>query len=302
MWKIYAILVGVMISWGLNVAALKYLIMYIGPITMTSFRILIAGITVFMILFLLKLIRLPTRDEWKLIVLGALLNVVGHHYFLTIGLVSTTGSNAGLILGTGPLLTAISVSLIFRNYPSKVQWIGFFSGLFGVSIIVLASGEIGGASIGDFFIFIAILVQVLSFLVVSRASRTLDPRLMTGYMLVIGATILVIIGLIREPGEIKAFATVPPIFWAVFLASSLVATAIGHMLYNYSVGMVGPSKSAIFINFSTVFSLVGSALFLGEVITLLHLFGLIFIIAGVIFGSGAAEDLWKQRKRRKQPS
>ncbi len=297
-WKIYILLTTAMIIWGFNLPLLKYLLMYVDPVTMSTFRILLAGVTVFIILWFLKLLRLPTRTEWKYIVAGALLNVVLHHYFLNVGLVYTSGTNAGLILGTGPVLTAIFGSLILRNYPSKIQWLGFLIGLFGVSSVVLAGGGFGGLARGDIFVFISILAQVFSFLVISKAAKTLDPRLMTAYMLVIGSAVLFIISLVQEPGEIKAFTEVPPIFWLGFAASGIIGTAIGHMLYNYSVGKVGPSKAAIFINFNTMFSLLGSVLFLGEIITARHLIGLIFIIAGVILGSGAAEDLWKKRRVR----
>lgn len=296
MWRIYAILTTAMFIWGFNLPLLKYLLTQVGPVTMTTFRILLAGVTVFIILYFLKILRLPTRKEWKYIIGGALLNVVFHHYFLNMGLVRTTGTNAALILGTGPVLTAISVSLIMRNYPSRVQWIGFVLGLVGVSSVVLAGGGVGGLALGDAFIFVAILTQVLSFLVIAKAAKTLDPRVLTAYMMIIGSAVLFIISLIQEPGEIRAFLDVPSIFWLAFAASGIIGTAVGHMLYNYSVGKVGPSKAAIFINFNTLFSLIGTALFLGEVITARHLLGLAFIIAGVILGSGAAEDLWKQRK------
>jgi len=288
-----------MIIWGFNLPLLKYLITFMEPITMTTFRILLASIAVFIIMLPLKIIRLPTRNEWKFIILGALLNVVLHHYFLNMGLARTTGTNAGLILGTGPVLTAISVSVILRNYPSKVQWLGCLIGLAGVGSVILADGGAAGFAIGDVFIFIAILVQVLSFLVIAKAAKTLDPRLMTAYMMVIGGGVLFIISLIQEPGEIKAFAGVPPAFWLGFAASAIIGTAIGHMLYNYSVGKIGPSKAAIFINLNTMFSLIGSVLFLGEIITARHLIGFFIIVAGVILGSGAAEDLWKQRKKSK---
>lgn len=296
MWKMYAILTPVMIIWGFNLPILKYLITQVDPVTMTSFRILLAGITVFIILSFMKMIRLPTRNEWKWISLGALLNVVAHHYFLNMGLQRTTGTNAGLILGTGPVLTAIFVSLILRNYPSRIQWGGFVVGLAGVSFVVLASGGTGGLALGDAFIFVAILTQVLSFLIISKVAKTLDPRVMTMYMFLIGSVVLLLIGFIQEPGEIKVFATVPPVFWLAFAASGILGTAVGHMLYNYSVGQVGPSKAAIFINLNTLFSLIGSSIFLGEIITSRHYIGLVLIVAGVILGSGAAEDLWKQRK------
>jgi len=288
-----------MLIWGFNLPLLKYLLTFVGPVTMTTFRILLAGVTVFIILAAFKMLRLPTKNEWKYIIGGAMLNVVLHHYFLNMGLVRTTGTNAGLILGTGPVLTAISVSLIMRNYPTKVQWIGFLVGLGGVSSVVLAGGGVGGLALGDSFIFISIAAQVLSFLVIAKAAKTLDPRIMTAYMMVVGSAVLLIISLIQEPGEIKAFATVPPLFWLGFAASGIVGTAVGHMLYNYAVGKVGPAKAAIFINLNTMFSLIGSALFLGEIITYRHLIGLALIISGVILGSGAAEDLWKKRRARK---
>ena len=299
MWKIYALLTTAMLIWGFNLPLLKYLLIHVGPVTMTTFRILIAGIAVFIILGAFKLLRLPTKTEWKYIVGGAMLNVVLHHYFLNMGLVRTSGTNAGLILGLGPVLTAISVSLIMRIFPSKIQWLGFIVGLGGVSSVVLAGGGIGGFSLGDVFVFISIAVQVLSFLVIAKAAKTMDPRIMTAYMMVVGSVVLFIISLIQEPGEIKAFATVPPLFWLGFFASAIIGTAVGHMLYNYSVGKVGPSKAAIFINFNTMFSLAGSALFLGEIITYRHLIGLVLIIAGVILGSGAAEDIWGKRRTRK---
>lgn len=300
MWKIYAILTFVMVVWGLNLPLLKYMVTLVDPVTMTAFRILLAGVSVFIILSAFKLVRLPTRNEWKYIILGAILNVVCHHYFLNMGLARTTGSNAGLILGTGPVLTAISVSLIMRNYPSKTQWGGLLLGLIGVSSVVLAAGGATVLALGDFFVFLSIIAQVLSFLVISKAAKTLDPRLMTAYMLVIGSLVLIVISFVQEPGEIKAFATVPATFWYAFLASGIIGTAVGHMLYNYSVGKVGPSKAAIFINLNTMFSLIGSAIFLSEIITARHLIGLVLIVAGVILGSGAAEDMWKKRKKDKK--
>lgn len=298
-WKIYGILVFVMFIWGFNLPAVKYLVGEVQPVTMTAFRIFVASLTVFAILGVFKLVRKPTVQEWKYIVLGAMLNVVGHHYFLSIGLTQTAGSTAGLILGTGPVLTAVLVSLLLRIYPTKLQWLGFVLGLGGVSATILAGGEgAGGFSLGDIFVFLAILTQVFSFIVISKAAKTLDPRLLTAYMFLVGSVVLFLISLVQEPGEIVEFLDVPPLFWLAFFGSGMIGTAVGHMLYNYSVGQAGPSKAAIFINLNTLFTLVGSSVFLREDITTRHIFGLVLIVAGVIFGSGAAEDMWRKRKNR----
>ena len=296
-WKIYAMLVFVMFSWGANVPLLKYMVETVPPVTLTAFRILTAGLVVLLILWQMKLLRKPTAKEWKYILLGALTNVVAHHYFLNMGLSITSATHGGLILGTGPMLTAISAAIILRYFPSKIQWLGLVLGLSGVAVSILIGSETMGANLGDLFVFLAIFVQVLSFMIVSKAAETLDPRLLTVYMLFIGGLILVVISLIQEPGAIQEFTTTTPNFWVIFLASAIVSTAIGHLIYNYAIGKAGATKAAIFMNLNPLFSLILSALFLGEVLRLNHFLGLILIVAGVMFGSGAAEDLWKKRKQ-----
>lgn len=298
-WKIYVILVFVMLMWGFNLPAVKYMIRYVDPITLTSVRIFVAGVTVFIILAAFKLLRVPKKSDWKYIILGALLNVVGHHYFLSSGLAITTSSNAGLILGTGPMMTAVLVSLIMRSYPSKLQWLGVVIGLAGVSATVLVGTEAAtGMNLGDVFVFLSILAQVFSYLVIAKAARSMDPRVMTAYMFVIGSFFILLISLIQEPGEMAAFAAVPPTFWVAFFFSAMLGTAVGHMLYNYSIGQAGPTKAAVFMNLNTLFSLVGASVVLGEVITANHIYGLVLIVIGVLFGSGAIEDMWKKRKER----
>ncbi|WP_203332207.1 DMT family transporter [Planococcus beigongshangi] len=298
-WKIYLILTGVMLIWGFNLATVKYMIEFVEPVTLTAFRILLAGVSVFIILAFFRLLSWPSWFDWKFILLGALLNVVAHHYFLSNALTMTTGTNAGLILGTGPMLTAVLVSLIMRNYPSRLQWLGVVIGLAGVIITVrVGSGPANGMNFGDLLVFISILAQVFSYIVIANAAKNLDPRLMTGYMFITGSVVLFIISLIQEPGGMAAFGDVPPIFWYAFVFSAVFGTSVGHMLYNYSIGQAGPTKAAIFMNLNTLFSLVAASIILNETILPGHLGGFVLIVIGVLFGSGAAEDLLAKRRKR----
>jgi drug/metabolite transporter (DMT)-like permease len=297
-WKIYIMLVFVMFAWGANLPILKYLVTVVPPVTLTAFRVLTAGLVVLVILWQMKLLRMPTKREWKYVLIGALTNVVLHHYFLNIGLSITSGTHGGLILGTGPMLTAISGAIILKYFPSRVQWMGLVLGLAGVSVsILVGGGESNGANIGDFFVFLAIIAQVLSYMVVSKAAKTLDPRLLTAYMMLVGSVVLMVISFVQEPGGITAFSETTPFFWYLFLASAIISTAIGHLIYNYAVGKAGPTKSAIFMNLNPLFSLILTAIFLGEILNIRHILGLFLIIAGVLLGSGAAEDMWNKRKR-----
>ncbi|MBW3112064.1 DMT family transporter [Bacillus sp. MCCB 382] len=299
-WQTYLILVFIMLIWGFNVPALKTLVSEFTPVTITSLRIFTAGITVFIILGLMGKVRKPTAKELLFITSGGLLNVVSHHYFLSVGLTGTSSTNGGLILGTGPLLTALMATIILRNRPTVIKVIGFLSGSVGVTIIVLSGGEgIGGLKMGDLFIFISIFSQALSFIIISHAAKTLDPRLLTGYMLVFGSVVLFIISLFTEPGGLRQLGDASASIWVLFFASAILATAVGHMIYNHSIGKIGAAETSIFLNLNTFFSLVGASIFLGETVTYYHLIGLVFIVLGVVCGSGTLEELVTRKKQKR---
>jgi drug/metabolite transporter (DMT)-like permease len=298
--KIYLILIGIMFLWGLNVTALKVIVGNFPPITITSLRVFTAGVTVFIILYFLKKVRLPSRKEWIYIIGGGILNVTGHHLFLGIGLKVTSAVNGGLILGLGPLLTALMAILFLGKKLTFVRTVGFIFGGIGVTLTVLAgSTGLSGMSIGDLYIFLSIISQAISFIIISKAAKSLDPRLLTGYMLVFGSVLLFFIGLWKEPGGLASLGTGSVGLWSIFFASAIFATAVGHMLYNYAIGQAGPAEASIFLNLNTFLSILFAAIFLGESITSSHFLGLIFIVSGVLFGSGALEELMIRNKAKR---
>lgn len=287
-----------MLLWGFNVPLLKIIVSTFSPVTITSLRIFTASLCVFIILAFLKLLRLPTLKETVLIVGCGLLNVVAHHYFLSVGLSMTSSTNGGLILGLGPVLVAI-LSIIFLNKRlTVIRMTGFVLGLAGVSFTVLAGG--GGLSTinaGDLSIFFSILTQAFSFIIINKACK-MDPRLLTGYMLLFGSAVLFIIGLATEKDGLASLGNGNLKVWTAFVLSAVFATAIGHMTYNYAISQVGAAESAIFMNLNTMFALAGSVLILNETVYPSHLIGLALIVSGVILGSGAYEELRRKYRRK----
>lgn len=287
-----------MVIWGFNVIATKLLVTSFAPVTMTAFRIFTAAIGVFIILFILKLMRKPSKKEWMYIIICSFFNVVGHHYFLSVGLKETSASNGGIILGMGPILTTIMAILFLGNKVTFTRFIGIFLGFIGISFIVFQNEDgLQMMSLGDVHVFLSIFLQAISFIMIKKISSSLDPRLMTGYMLLIGSVILFFISLIVEPTGIQSMANSTIHLWLIFFVSAILATSVGHMTYNYAIGKVGPAESAVFINLNPFFALVGAALFLGEVITLPQIIGFILIIFGVILGAGGLDAFIRQGKK-----
>jgi drug/metabolite transporter (DMT)-like permease len=206
-YPIYIILFFVMAAWGFNVVGTKVLVLTFPPTTLTSFRLFTAGVFVFIILSFLKKVRLPSKKECKYILFGSIVNVVGHQYYLSIGLTETSATNAGLILGLSPLLTTVFAIFFLGNRITFYRVVGILLGLLGVSFIVLKNGSLSGVSIGDIHVFVAILSIAISFIIIKKAATTLDPRLMTAYMLVIGSVQLFILSLFIEPNGLQGMAT-----------------------------------------------------------------------------------------------
>ena len=69
------------------------------------------------------------------------------------------------------------------------------------------------------------------------------------------------------------------------------------MIYNYSISQVGAAEASIFLNLNTFFSIIGAALFLSEAIQPAHYIGFIFIVSGVIMGSGTLEALLLKKRK-----
>lgn len=297
MGRIYGLLLLVMAIWGFNLSAIYILVANVDPITLTAFRILVAGIAVLIIAKVIGIFRLPTKQEWLTILVIALFNVVFHHVFLAVGLTKTSGVNAGIILGAAPLVTLLLSVVLLKDRITRLRVFGFILGFIGIITTTLIGADgIASISSGDGFIFLSMMMQAFSFILISKLNPTFDPRLFTGYILLVGSVFIFSSSLIIEGdiGQITNLFT-----WklgSIFLFSALGATAFGHMVYNYAIKNVGPAETTVFVNLNTIFSLIGAAIFLGEPILKHHFIGLVLILIGVFIGSGSLEYLLKKRR------
>lgn len=293
----YALLVFVMFIWGLNVVAVKFLVMHMPPVVMQSMRIFLAGLVTIITLYFLRDIRKMTNKEWFYTFLAALLGQVAHHAFLALGLVETTSSNASLILGLIPLTTAILASIFLQEKLSKLKMLGIGLGFIGVAFVVLQNGQ--GLSIisrGDLLIFASMLAQAFSFILIKKVTSTLSPKQMTAIMLLMGSLVLFGISFLFEASKFPQIGQATSLVWIVLVLSAVLATGLGHLLYNEGIHRIGAEQTAIFNNLVPFFALLGAYFFLGERILFTQILGFILIVAGVFLGTGYVEDRLNKHK------
>jgi len=294
----------IMMIWGFNVIAIKVLVEFFDPITITAFRILTAGSVVMLLVIFNKELRKMNKQEWVYIFIASITGVFGHHLFLAVGLAHTSASNAGLILGLVPLMTTLFASLFLKDRLTINKLFGITLGFLGVLFIVLnGSGKLSAISKGDIYIFLSVISQALSFIVIKIGTKTISSRLMTGTMFLIGSSFLFVSSFVLEPTGFSKLQLGTLGVWVVFILSAVLATALGHSFYNKTIQHLGPGETAIFINLTPFFSLVGAFIFLGEKISPLQIIGFFFILFGVLLGTGVLKintSKWITRKGTKQ--
>jgi drug/metabolite transporter (DMT)-like permease len=294
----YGLVFFVTAIWGLNLVIIKVLVEDLPPQTMTAFRIMMAGITALIIIVLGKSFRRLSKKEWIYTLLGMLFGVILHHLLIAVGLTMIDASNASLILALVPLTTAILAVLFLGEQLTKLRVIGFILALTGVFFIQGGSFSNMQLSQGELILFIAMFVQAISFIFVKKSTETLDSKQVTTIMYLAGSIGLLIISFITEPGGVSEMTSASLFTYFLFIVSGLVATGIGYIVFNAAIQQIGAGQTAIFNNFVPFFGLVFSAIFLNETITTSQLIGFVFIVAGVLFGTGYIEKQWEKKHRR----
>ena len=285
--------------WGLNVVFLKVLVENLPPQTMTAFRIMIAGITAIIIVYFAKSLRALSVREWLYTAFGMIFGVILHHLTLALGLMTTAASTGSLILSLVPLATAVLGVIFLGEQLTKMRVLGFILALAGVFFI--QGGSFSGLKLsqGELLLFTSMFAQAISFIFIKKATVTLDSKAVTAIMNLAGSVGLLLIAFIAEPDGLSNMTSASLGVYIVLFTSGIVATGIGHMVFNSAIQKIGASKTAIFNNFVPFFGVLFSVIFLNEMIEPAQLIGFVFIVAGVLFGTGYIERVWMKRQSKK---
>src|SRR5699024_7194869 len=112
------------------------------------------------------------------------------------GSTKTADVNEGIILGAASLVAMVVAIILLNTRDSKIRIIGFIAGFAGILFTFLAGNDsFTSISIGDGYIFLCMVAQAISFILIGRLNPTFDPRLLTGYMLVSGSVVIFMLGL-----------------------------------------------------------------------------------------------------------
>ncbi len=269
----------VVLLWALNFIAAKVGLRHLTPLTMASFRVVIAGVV--MVPLYLVCRRLPAfaeaaqahragftpRDIWTFVYLG-FFGVIINQLCFTIGLHYTSVGHAAVIVGMGPIYTLV-LAVLFRV--ERANWravTGMVIAFFG---IVLLASENGISSrspslLGDAITMTGSLGFAVYAVLGKRVASRYDSLTMTAFNHIAGA-LLVLPLAIHEAlalGPAADWRAIPLESWAGTLYMALFGSAAAYVLYFWLLRFLEASQLSAFTYLLPVSATILGILWLGE--------------------------------------
>jgi drug/metabolite transporter (DMT)-like permease len=283
--KSLILLLALSFIWGSSFILIKKGLVSFSALEVGALRIFISAL-IFLPFLLLQFKRIPWNKSGYMILFGAL--EIGFPPFLySIAQLKVDSSTAGILNSLVPLFTLLAGMFFFRIRFGFFKFLGVMTGLIGAILLVMqdSSGHISIENL-DFtnvyglLIVVATLFYGIANNVLKEHLQNIPSRLiMTVSFLTMGvfATfILIHQGFFLKPILSEAYFNS---FVAVFLLSAF-GSALAMMLFTKLVQL----SNALFASFVTYlipfFAMMWGALD-GESITLLQIFSLLFIFAGI---------------------
>lgn len=271
------------IIWGITFISTKVLLNEFSPIELLFYRFVFA----YIVLFLISPKPIPVRKRKSelLYMAAGLCGVTIYFTFQNVGLIYTLASNAGVIIAVAPMFTAIiSYFMVSKTSLHKNFIIGFFITMMGVTIISFNGNFVFKLNpLGDFLMIMgAVSWGFYCNILVIAEDGGLSLIQRTRKVFFYGIIFIIPILFFTDFHlEIYRFLNLKLMANLMFL--SVAASAICFLLWNFAVETLGPVKTATYIYFTPIVTIIASIIILKEPFTLISLSGTILIILGLIY-------------------
>lgn len=278
------LLVFAMGLWGLQFVANHELLEVLDAVDIVVVRfmsvvvILVIGLVVFPSLRP----HLSRRDLIALLFAGALA-VPGAQLMLAQGQNYLAPAMAGLVVATGPAITAVLSVIVLHERMTRLKMLGTTIALAGAAIVVVfASG--GGTDLtvrnpwGAALVFGA-QVAFAGYTVVTKSYQgRMHPLTLTFTGLLCGAIWLVP----AVPSAFGALDVLEGLRWLWFVQLIVGGTLIPYIVWNLALTILPANETASYMFLVPLFGVMWSALILREDLSLLGLGGGVLIVVGVV--------------------
>lgn len=279
----YLMMALAMLTVGSTVIASKLIGTSMPPFTAAVLRFAVA-LPILLLLMRVTGTRMnrPDRHDAALLLVQALAGSAGYTALLIYGTGRTSGTDAGIILGTLPAIAAIISFALLRDRISRSMVFAIALATAGVAITAMGPRGEGGSFQGNALVLAAVVCEGLFILLNRRLHVALAPLALAASMCGLG----LVLSLPMAFGEIaRGGLATQPIALAGAIYYGLVPTVCGFWLWYAGSARATPAEASLMTSLAPVSAVLLSMLVFGEKLGMLRLLGLGLVVAGILMAS-----------------
>jgi drug/metabolite transporter (DMT)-like permease len=275
-------LLGMSVIWGVNFSVVKYGTTQLAPLAFNGIRMTIAVLTLGVLVWARGGPRLSWRDARALFVLGLLGNGLYQILFIE-GIARTRAGTVALILAAGPAFVALIGRILGVERVSARGWFGIGLSLAGIALVTAGTPASSSGSttfLGNMLVLAGALCwAIFSVLLKPYANRIGAVQL--GSITMLGGLIPLLV--VASPSLlVVSWGAMPAGLWLALVYSGFGALAVAGLFWLRGVRVLGPTRTAMYVNLQPVIALLVAWWALNEVPTAFQWGGTGAIIAGVL--------------------
>ncbi len=281
--KVFLLYAMLCFIWGTTWAVLKISLSEgTPPIYGAGIRFLIAGIIVFIMLFIKKESIPKARSQWELILQFSIFNFTISYALNYWGAQFVYSSVASLIWAVFPMVVAIFAHYMLPEEKlTSFKWIGILIGTFGAALIVGRLDELGSGNlpIGAAALFLAVFSATLPNIRMKQNVGLVSVLQLNSVGLTIAGILLLTISWIIEPGQAMVWSATNI---AALTYLIIFGTVFTWVVYIWLFEHLTMNQIAYIAFFPPMIATALGWIFLGEHLTFFALIGGVLIVSGAV--------------------
>ncbi len=284
-------LIATMLSWGVNAAIIKFLLVSVSPEILLFMRIFLGTVFLSMVFVCTKQYNKNkfTAEIFILGLIGGGLYIYLQLILYFIGIVDSSATDAVLIAALAPFIAIIFERIFFKKTYQKDQLLGVIIAFFGVLIASVSSYSSTLSLHSNSIIFLSILISCLGGVVIKKMSSQ-HSSLSIVFILHLSGFIFFMLDIIFfrefETSEIQHISLFN---WILIIFFSVFNGGIATVVWTKGIISLGVAKTTAYLPLVPLFGLVWGAWIFNEPLNIFHLIGLSGIFLGSTMATGV---LW----------
>jgi drug/metabolite transporter (DMT)-like permease len=283
--RAYIALTLIVSLWGSYPAFAKLALVHFPPFVLVALRCVLASV------FLAALVLRRGWDEFRELTAAdlrtfAFLGFCGIFVstgFTYLAIAFTTASSATILQSATPMMVALGARVYLKERLRAAQWVGVLCSTAGVLLVITKGSWRTIARLdllpGDFILLGAQVGWSAYTVYGKRVLAVHSPAVATTSAYMLGSLMLLPLVAVAAPFFPRPNLA-SPVAWSVVAYQAFLG-AVAHVWWYEGVKAVGPSRSAIFMNFQPVVGVLLAWAMLGETIEPAELIGGVAVLAGV---------------------